>query len=524
MEMEGLAARFGLTQSFPADVEDETRAWLAAPGLDDPALESWLELPFVTIDNASSRDLDQALFVSKQGTSWHIHYALADAAHYVRPGSALFREALARGASYYLPGLSIPMLPRALSEGLVSLNEAEERRALVMVLIVNAAGEHERTELIRAKIRSRAKLTYQGVQRFFDQPEGHPIASAEYRPSLELFAEVGQVLLARAEKRGVIGFHEASVEVKLHDGPQRFRLVRDERNDVERWNEQISLLCNVAGARFLLDAPGPELQPVFRVHPAPEEQRVDDLERVIAALTRSPELDPEQWHWRRGEERLSVYLARLPVQGPHRRLAKAIRRQSLVIHQRSLFAPEAGSHHGIGADAYARFSSPMREIVGIYTHKEALEKLEGTAAPPEAAAADEALRLEVVDAGNRAKELQKQLDKAANKLVIDRFLKDELARPVETRRAWLGTIMGVRADKLYVELDHPPIELKVYTRDLPEGRRFTLDESGTALLAPSGRVFRTGDALWVRVEGHDAQRDRWIITPVEPQVDEKTNG
>ena len=125
-----LVDRLELRPAPDPAVDAEVAAWVAAPGLDD-GLADETAIPYVTIDNEGSRDLDQALFVDRQGSDFVLRYALADASYYARPGTALWRRALAMGSSYYLPGFAIPMLPEALSEGLVSLNPNVLRRALV---------------------------------------------------------------------------------------------------------------------------------------------------------------------------------------------------------------------------------------------------------------------------------------------------------------------------------------------------------------------------------------------------------
>jgi ribonuclease R len=149
-----------LAVDFPEDMLREVEAFVAQPGIDDPSLADHEGTPFVTIDAATSRDLDQAVHVAREADGYLVAYAIADASHYVRPGSALFREAMRRGATYYLPGLSVPMLPRALSEGLVSLNPDGPRRALVFLHRLDARAEILSTELVRARIRSRAKLSF----------------------------------------------------------------------------------------------------------------------------------------------------------------------------------------------------------------------------------------------------------------------------------------------------------------------------------------------------------------------------
>src|SRR5690606_6016891 len=121
-----------------------------------------------------------------------------------------------------------------------------------------------------------------------------------------------------------------------------FMLMADARHEVERWNEQISLLCNVEGAKLLSEgpvtaadgAPANNVQAIFRAHAAPHPRRVRDLERFVADLVRARGLD-DTWRWRRGDESLAAYLARLPEDGDDGRLAQAIHRQAMVINARS---------------------------------------------------------------------------------------------------------------------------------------------------------------------------------------------
>ena len=97
-ELQEIATALQLSVEFPPEVLAETEAWLKAPGIDDPLLVDRTTMPFVTIDNAHSKDLDQAVFVDREGEGFVVAYAIADASYYVRPGSALFAEAMKRGA------------------------------------------------------------------------------------------------------------------------------------------------------------------------------------------------------------------------------------------------------------------------------------------------------------------------------------------------------------------------------------------------------------------------------------------
>ncbi|MGE0713548.1 MAG: ribonuclease catalytic domain-containing protein [Planctomycetota bacterium] len=509
-----LLARHGVDPLHPPEVLAEAEAAAAAPGISDPALVDLTGLPFVTIDGEASRDLDQALHVARAAGGYRLDYALADASYYVRPGTALLEESLRRGTSYYVPGMSAPMLPRALSEGLISLNPAVERRALVFRHELDAAGRCARTEVVRARVRSRAKLSYAGVQRFVDAPAAGPLAGQEYSESLLLLREVGELRLRLAEERGVVEYDRTELEVELaSDGG--FRVEVRERLASERWNEQVSLLCNMEGAA-LLEAGGPldHVQPVFRVHPPPLAGRLEELEAAIAGVVRQQGLD-EAWRWRRDAEELGAYLARVAGRGEARRALVAIERQVRYANRASEFRPEPGPHYALRVQGYARFSAPMREVVGIFTHKEALERL-GLAKPPPDPASDEALRARAIEAANEARLRQRALTKEAEGLAIDELLRDDLALPPAGRPARRGTVIGVASSRLYVALDEFPIDLKVYREDLEalHGQAYQADRALTQL-SPKGAGdaprFRMGDGVTLRTHAYDDQRRRWAF-------------
>ncbi|MFO0748438.1 MAG: RNB domain-containing ribonuclease [Myxococcota bacterium] len=497
-----IAARFKLDPLHPPAVEAEAQACVAAPGIDDPALVDLEHLAFCTIDNDDSRDLDQALCIAKDEADPDGHvvwYALADASYYVRPGTALFREALARGASYYLPGVVVPMLPRSLSEGIVSLNADVRRRALVFRAELDGAGQVRATSFVRGRIRSRAKLSYHGVQRHYGDGS---LAGHDFSETLDELRVVGQRRIKLAEARHVVEYVRHEIEIGYADqAGLRFVAFEEGRTDTDRYNEQISLLVNSEGAELLARHLGdPSLQAIFRVHPEPAEVDIAALERHIGALVALHQLDAS-WRWKAADEPLAAYVARLPTTGPHAAIAQAIERQALLVNQRSSFAAEPGLHYGVGVPLYARFSSPMREMVGIFTHKEALEALAGVPGDP----ADLALRDAVIQKANAAKVLQKELTKAANQLVIDALLRPgmELA----------GIVLGLGPDKLYVQLDDPPLEVKVYAVDL--GKDFALDKGGVSA-SVGGRRFALGDRVQLSVLGHDDIRDRWRLAPRAP--------
>jgi ribonuclease R len=514
-----ILAHEGLDPRFDDDVEREAEAMVAAPGLDDPQLEDEQAIPYVTVDGEGTRDLDQALHLERQGDHYRVRYAIADAAYYVRPGTALFAEALRRGTSFYLPGLSVPMLPRALSEGAVSLNAGMSRRALVFDMLVDRDGHCMRTVLRRAKIRSRAKLTFEQVQGLLDAPGSSSLASADYAASLMLLPIVGTLRQLEAAARQVIRFHREEIHVGLED--DAFTVLARTRHAVERHNEQLSLLCNAEGGRLLCGAMGEDTsdaaQAIYRVHPAPPPERLVELERQIAEIVALHHLDA-RWCWRPPTP-LSEWIDALPslvTDAKLARIARAIERQAVMVNVRSTFTESPGEHFGVGAEPYARFSAPMREVVGVFVHKEALELL--GLAPRGAIARDTALRDEVVSAANGARDRQRRLIDLTNRRVLDQIFGPELKQPRASRAVRSGTIMGITTSKIHVTLDEPPIDVKLYVADAGRARGgvwLRPSPGRAALLGPEGNaLFSVGDAITLRLVRRDEARDRWAFEPV----------
>ncbi len=506
----------GVTPFFSKDVLREVDAILADPGVDDPLLRDYSALPFVTIDNDGSKDLDQAVYVSKKENGFIIYYAIADASYYVKPGSALFKESIRRGASYYLPGFSVPMLPRELSEGIISLNANVPRRALIFIIDIDNQGEIVSREVIRGRILSRAKLTYSGVQEFYNSMETSPLNNQEYTGSLIALQDAGRILVRNGEIRGVINFDRFENLISISEDGNNFIFTESERDDTGRWNEQISLICNMAGAAMLApEGNGNDLHihPVFRVHEAPDESSLHRLERVINSIVEIHSLD-DCWIWRRGEETPGEYLSRLPRSGNEKRITETIERQILITNQRSFFTENPGGHFALKVNLYGRFSSPMREIVGVYSHRELLEKL--GIEKPDTEEDELLIREQVINSANRAKETQKSMDRFVNDLLLSSVFSGELELEVDKRPLHSGTILGMKETRMYVFLDSPKLEIKVYTEDIEQAAGGKLERRDNILKldgSSSGKiVFKAGEMIELRLLSFDS-KGKWHFIP-----------
>ncbi len=228
------------------------------------------DLPFLTIDPIGSMDLDQAMHISRLGDGYRVRYAIADVSAFVRPGGAVDREAHSRVETLYSPDTRTPLHPPAFSESAGSLLPGQVTPALLWTIDLDADGSRRSVEVRRALVRSRDRLDYAGAQTLID--------SGRADERLVLLAEVGRLRMIREVERGGVSLPVPEQEIVPHD--DGFRLAFRVPLEVERWNEQISLLTGVAAAGLMLHGG----IGVLRTLPRAPESEIAKLRRAASAL------------------------------------------------------------------------------------------------------------------------------------------------------------------------------------------------------------------------------------------------
>jgi VacB/RNase II family 3'-5' exoribonuclease len=257
-----------LPLAFPPEVEALAAQAARAPRL--PTLDR-TDIPFVTIDPAGAMDLAQALHVEPAGDGFRVHYAIADVAAFVTAGDAIDVEAHKRGETLYGADAKIPLHPKVLSEDAASLLPDQMRPALLWTIELDATGEGTKVDVRRARVRSRARLDYDGVQARIDAGTADPMWA--------LLREVGELRKQRERRRGGISLPLPEQEVRVEADGQ-WRLEFRARHPVEDWNEQISLLTGMAAAHLMVQAK----VGILRTLPKPQDWAVERLRRTAHAL------------------------------------------------------------------------------------------------------------------------------------------------------------------------------------------------------------------------------------------------
>lgn len=265
-----LRASMELPTEFPAEVLAEAAA--AASAVPPPTADR-RDLHFVTIDPAGSRDLDQALRLSRRRGGYLVHYAIADVPGFVRPGGAVDREARQRGQTIYAADGRVSLHPPVLSEDRASLLPGVDRSAYVWAFELDEAGAVQETRLERAVVRSSAQLTYEEAQRRVD--------TRSDESSLALLREIGELRLAQERARGGASLNVPDEEiVRTADGG--YALERRRLLPVEDWNAQLSLMTGMAAAELMIAA----RVGILRTMPKPAPDDIAAFRRQTVALGR----------------------------------------------------------------------------------------------------------------------------------------------------------------------------------------------------------------------------------------------
>ena len=381
-----IRSQFEVPASFPDDACALAKL-AAARQLTDHA--DWTQVPFVTLDPATSTDLDQAFFLEEAGSDVLLHYAIADTAWFVHPDDALDREAWNRGVTIYMADGKTRLYPAVLSEGSASLLPNVERPAVIFTVRVDLAGKTSLEGAVRGVIRSRAKLAYESV-RATDLPSG--------------FGELSKRIEQAEDARGAARVDAPEQELAI-DAGGRFALQFRPQLEAERQNAGLSLAANLAIAEALLA----HRTGLFRVMPEPDERAVRRLRHSAKALGLA---------W---PDALSLndFVKTLDSANPrHAAFQTEIRRAG----PRASYAPYQPGvvpWHSAMAATYAHATAPLRRLADRYVIEAALEVANGRLVSDELGAAFQRLPAVMARAEERAGQIERAVLDLAEAVVLE---------------------------------------------------------------------------------------------------------
>jgi len=460
-------------------------------------------IPLVTIDGEDARDFDDAVWAQRDPDTdgsniggWHAIVAIADVAFYVRPGSALDKDAYERGNSAYFPDRVVPMLPEALSNDLCSLRPGEDRLCLAVHLRIDAEGNLKSHRFERAVMRSAARLTYEQVQAARDGAFD-ATTRAVWPCTLEPLYGVFSALLKARERRGTLELDVPERKVTLDATGRIAEIKPRERLDSHRLIEELMISANVAAAEAL-ERYG--LPCMYRVHDEPAREKLENLRDFLSGLgmklAKGQTLRPRQF----------TQLLERTANTPHYEMVNEFVLRSQA---QANYSPDNIGHFGLALRRYAHFTSPIRRYADLIVHRALIRGLGlGAGALSDAemsrfgAAADHLSSTE-----RRAVAAERDAD--------DRFVAAYLASHIGA--VFDGRIAGVNRFGLFVRLAETGGEGFVPVSTLPDDDYQLAADRQSLTGRRWGRCYRFGATVSVEVMESDMASSSIIFRLRNPE-------
>ncbi|SPJ22987.1 ribonuclease R [Palleronia abyssalis] len=441
------------------------------------------DLPLITIDPSDARDHDDAVFAAPdddpKNQGGHVLWvAIADVAHYVRPGSALDHEARLRGNSSYFPDRVVPMLPEALSGDLCSLHEGEDRACLAVRMVLDREGNKIAHEFHRGLMRSPASLSYedaQAAQNGETTDKTAPLLDTVIRPLFDAYT----ALQAARHRRQPLNLDLPERRIELSPEGRVTSIAFRDRLDAHKLIEEFMVLANVAAAEELVKRKSPLL---FRVHEEPNPEKLEALREVAQAsgLTLA-----------KGQVLQTRHLNGLLTQAHGTEFDELINMSTLRAMTQAYYSPDNFAHFGLALRNYAHFTSPIRRYADLVVHR-ALISAHGWGKDG----------LTPIDI-ERLPETAEQISQTERRsMVAERDTTDRYLAAFMSERLGeevTGRVSGVQRFGLFVKLDETGADGLIPMRALG-GEYFHHDpEAQTVMGAESGTVLGLGQRVTVRI-------------------------
>ncbi|NEW98988.1 ribonuclease R [Rhodopseudomonas sp. BR0G17] len=446
--------------------------------------EDWRDLPLVTIDPPDAKDHDDAVHAApdpdpnnKGGVILHV--AIADVAYYVRPSSALDRDALRRGNSVYFPDRVVPMLPERISNDLCSLKPGEPRGALAVRMVIDAQGRKRSHSFHRVLMRSAAKLSYAQAQAAIDgKPDDitGPLLETILKPLYQAYA----VVKRGRDERDPLDLDLPERKIILKPDGTVDRVIVPERLDAHRLIEEFMILANVAAAEMLEKK---ALPLIYRVHDEPSVEKVhnlvDFLKTLDLSFAKQGALRPAQFN---------RILAMVKGEDSEPLVNEVVLRSQAQAE----YAAENYGHFGLNLRRYAHFTSPIRRYADLVVHRaliRALDLGDGALPPSETTETLAEVAAQISLTERRAMKAERE--------TVDRLIAHHLADRIGA--TFQGRVSGVTKAGLFVKLSDTGADGLIPIRSLGD-EYYNYDETRHALIGSrSGAMHRLGDVVDVKL-------------------------
>jgi ribonuclease R len=439
----------------------------------------------VTIDGEDAKDLDDAVSLTMEGENYILGVHIADVSNYVQEHSALDVEALKRGTSVYLVDRVIPMLPHALSNGICSLNQGENRLALSCIMTINPKGEVIDHEIAETVIKVDRRMTYTNVKKILEDED--PSVIAEYEelvPMFERMEKLAELLRKRRMKRGSIDFDFPETKVRLDQNGTPIDIAPYDRNVATKIIEDFMLIANETVAQ---DYYWQEIPFVYRTHERPDREKIHSLSTFINNFGYTIHIGPDEVHPKELQKLLEK------IEGSDEE--SLISRLTLRSMKQARYTTACSGHFGLAADYYCHFTSPIRRYPDLQIHRIIKENLRGRMNEKRREHYEEILP-EVAKQSSkmerRAEEAERETIKQKKAEYMEQFVGEEFE----------GVISGVTEWGFFVELPNT-VEGLVRVTELRDDFYQFYEDTYELVGEATGRRYKLGQKIAVRLIAAD---------------------
>ncbi len=480
---------YSLKEEFPAAVEEaakkqEVRGITAS---DIVSRRDFRDKKIVTIDGEDTRDIDDAISVERIDGGYLLGVHIADVSHYVKYRSPLDKEALTRGTSVYFPDRVLPMLPKALSNGICSLNEGEDRLTLSCLMKINEKGVVYDSEIVEGIIRSSHKMTYTEVTKMLDGDCDILEKYTDVADMVATFAELTKILQTMRNKKGSVTLDVKEAKIMLLDDEI---VIPDYQHQFSHEIiEAFMVLANETVASYMQAIEAPF---VYRIHEKPNEEKAENFRSFaqglgLKAKFNATDVKPYDYqNLLKSAEDLPAY--------------SVLNRVMLRSMQKARYSPENVGHFGLASDCYCHFTSPIRRYPDLCIHRIIKDVLNGKYAE-----ACEIYGGFVEEAAERSSDRERnaaEAEREVDALYSTMYMSERIGEE------YLAVISGVTSYGIFAELPNT-IEGFIPIESIP-GSFECIPER--FLLKGAKASYSIGEVIQVKVTDVDFYRRRTVFT------------
>lgn len=462
------------------------------------------EMSFITIDGATAKDFDDAILVQTKNTGFQLWVAIADVSHYVKPQSAIDKDAYERGTSVYFPNFVVPMLPEVLSNGLCSLNPKVDRLSLVAEMHFDFEGHMTTSKFYEAVINSKARVTYGEAQEVIDGADTPKLKHV--KKEILVAADLAKILMAKRFKEGSLDLEIPEVQVLVDSEGNPTDMIRSERLFAHRLIEEMMLAANVAVAKFL---DSKNIPSIYRIHEPPNPDAIQMLEKYLWNFGSKTKIS--------GPMNLQKKLTKSLQEFSGKPEAQVLNILTLRSMSQAKYSVQNLGHFGLGFDYYTHFTSPIRRYPDLIVHRLIKSQiLKGKKYQPQDEEKLQTAALMLSACEQRSTKAERQLISIKKA----RFMEQHIDKEFD------GMISSVTKFGVFVLLREFEVDGLVHVEKLSKEKMHFDEDTLTLRGSRSGLSFSIGDPIKVKVTTTNVdagQVDFDLVKPIGSKTKEASS-